>query len=273
MTGEPQVHNEVSGAVHGNVVQAGQVRGDITNTVKNINNVHQNSVAPMALPQLNPWLVHAGVLAVLAAAGMVWVAGTTENQWEFVGIFLALWLVWSASDLWIRKRQARQAARNSAQFALYVSLIPFNAAVGVSLVTHGLYLAAAGSALICLLCSPMTLRRRPVVAVLTGVVACACWYGPQLALLWGDRIDASVLLKIFGAIVLLVVIVLPVHAVLTAPGERAARVLRSWAFCLFVASTATRFLSGDNSGPVIGWAPLLGVIGMLVLAGHVKDKP
>lgn len=269
MSQESQAHNEISGQVPGNAVQAGQIHGDVTASVQYIHSVHQSAVAP---PRLNPWLVYAGVLALLAAVGLAGVASRTTNYRETVALFYALWLLWTAVHLWTRTRQARQAARSSAQFALYVWLIVFGAALGVSWPLLGLYALAAGSALICLLCSPVALRPRRVVAVLTGVVACASWYVPHLVLLWSDGVDVSVPLGILGTLLLLVVIAVPVHAVLTAPGERAVRVLRSWAFCLFIATFISQGFSRYDDPLVLKWLQVLGVIAAVVLSGHVKDK-
>jgi hypothetical protein len=195
------------------------------------------------------------------------------------GVWLGIWQVWSALDLFSARRQPRQRDRNAAQIALWTSFIPVFVALGAPAVWIVLCLLATASSLICLLRGPHSvLRGRRLIAVLVAVVACATWFVPDVVALWSDVVDVPVLWGVAGTLLLLVIIAVPVHAVLTAPAPSAARVLRSWVFCLGTKIAAT-VLAASNAYPVPGRAglfawllPLFGVLAVLLLAAAIRER-
>jgi hypothetical protein len=297
MAQEPETSNEISGQVSGNAWQIGEVRGDLNYTQ------HVHHAPAQEELQLDLWVLLAAVIAVVSGLTMIYVVLVADQPFPLVGpgvvldravaeprgplrwpstaagVWLGIWQVWSALDLFSPRRQPRQRDRNAAQIALWTSFIPVFVALGAPVVWIVLCLLATASALICLLRGPHSvLRGRRLIAVLVAVVACATWFVPDVVALWSDVVDVPVLWGVAGTLLLLVIIAVPVHAVLTAPAPSAARVLRSWVFCLGTKIAAT-VLAASNAYPVPGRAglfawllPLFGVLAVLLLAAAIRER-
>ncbi|MFS8098012.1 hypothetical protein LFM09_12795 [Lentzea alba] len=294
MTNEP-------GEVTGNAMQADEIQGNVVNHVENINNYY---VAPPQPEQrLDPWLVAAGVIALAAGITViitlfgtdeklpppVGVGLMLERRW-FIGsdmresttitaIWFGIWLVWSGVDLVNRHTQARQRERQTAQVALWLSFIPIYVALEAPAVWLVVFALATMSSVMALVQGPQSLQPRWGAAVLAGAIAAVTWYAPELTVLWSERADPTPAVGLVGTWVMLAIIVIPVYAVLTEQARGAARVLRSWAFCL----TAKLVVSGallliyprdaDEGASIVSlWLPACGVIAMLMLAGSVRAK-
>lgn len=300
MTDEPELRNEVSGQVSGSAWQIGHVHGDLNNTV---NNIHHHAAAAEPEPRLDFWLVLAGVIAVLN--GLIMIIASIEGR-DGLPLFgagavldahlfldsarlggpakvaaccLGVWQVWSALDLFSRKKQADQRDRSVAQIAFWMSFVPVYLAVGVHAEWVFFCFVATAVALACAVRRPLKPRPgRWTSAVVTGVIAGVTWFAPEVHALWSDRADASVLPALVGTLLLLVIVAVPVHAVMTVPPANAARTLRAWSFCLALKFGITVLIAqygeGVPGGSVVfaWWLPIIGIGAMLLATSSIRER-
>ncbi|MFS8098010.1 hypothetical protein LFM09_12785 [Lentzea alba] len=290
---KPELLNDLSGTNYGNVVQAGQINGDVYTSVHTTNNhvVQPTSPAPVLGP-LDRWLATAGGLAIglgvlvflvlTGRAGGSWPpllgigasADASFNSGLGAGLWFAFWQVWTGWDLLNRRWQWHGRDRHVAQVALWLSLVPVYVAVGVPAVWVVLFLVAAAIALISLLHGPRQLHPRWFTAAAVVAVASLGWFWPEFGLLWSQD-NTSVVWQVLGTALLLPIVAVPVYAVLTASADHAARVLRGWSFCLAVKIAVTLVIMLD-AVPLVrvpGNTLILvacGVAGMLVIARNVR---
>ncbi|WP_086666356.1 hypothetical protein [Lentzea kentuckyensis] len=302
MTEEPEPRNEISGQVSGNAWQIGHVHGDLNHTVHNTGNAPPQPEEP----ELDIWLVLAGVLAV--ASGIAMIVSTFNNgiatpRLVGVGVVLdvrsysidygaltgpawgaacalGVWQVWTARDLFYRQKQVRRRDRHTAQIALWLSCIPIHLALGTPASWIGFCLVATIAALICLVRRPQVPRPgRRLIAAVVGVIAFVTWFLPEVRGLWSDEADASVLGALAGTLLLLVIVAVPVHAVLTAPAVNAGRTLRSWSVCLLVKLAITWVVvvqwhvhvpAGVNV--FSSFLPTIGVVAMLLASSSILER-
>jgi hypothetical protein len=302
MTEEPEPRNEISGQVSGSAWQIGHVHGDLNHTVHNT----KNAPLQQEEPELDIWLVLAGVLAVASGVAMMVGAfngGTAAPRLVGVGVVLDVraysvdyaalsgptlgaafalgaWQLWTARDLFSRTKQVRRRDRHTAQVALWLSYVPIHLVLGTPAPWILFCLVGAAAALICLLRRPQVPRPdRRLIAAVVGVIAFVTWFLPEARGLWSDEAGASVLGGLAGTLLLLVIIAVPVHAVLTAPAVNAGRTLRSWSVCLLVKLAITWVVvwqwhvhvpAGVNV--FSSFLPTIGVLAMLLASSSIRER-
>ncbi|KJK52855.1 hypothetical protein UK23_02545 [Lentzea aerocolonigenes] len=271
------------------------MHGDLNHTV---NNTEHAPAQPEEL-ELDIWLVLAGVLAVVSGLAMIGSAlanGELTPRLVGVGIvldgdgltgpargaacWLGVWQVWTASDLFSRGKQVRRRDRHPAQIALWLSYVPIFLALGTPAPWIWFCLISAAAALICLLRRPQAPRTgRRVIAAVVGVIAFVTWFLPEVRGLWSSEVDASVLGALAGTLLLLVIIVVPVHAVLTASAVNAGRTLRSWSICLLLKLATTWVVMSQwhvhlpaGSNVFSSFLPTIGVVAMLLASSSIRER-
>lgn len=307
MAQEPETHNEISGQVSGDAWQIDHVHGDVNNIVNNtvnnntVNNFHHQPVPVEEQRRFDFWLVLAGVLAAVNGITMVvasfeliggfplFGAGAVLDERLFLdsallggaakvsAFCLGSWQIWTALDLFVPKRQARQRDRAAAQVALWMSFLPVYVAVGVPAEWYAYSLVGTAVALACVLRGPQVLlRERRRAAVVVGAIACVTWFVAEVHALWSDAVDVSVLWGLAGTLLLLVIVAVPVHAVLTAPAADATRTLRSWSLCLGIKFAVTVVIAqyGVEGGSVVfaWWLPIIGIGAMLLASSSIRER-
>ncbi|MET9629353.1 hypothetical protein ABZX92_18010 [Lentzea sp. NPDC006480] len=295
MTEAPEPRNEVSGQVSGNAWQIGHVHGDLNHTVHNT----KHAPAQPEEAELDIWLVLAGVLAVvsglfliggallygdqpprLVGVGVVLDGGGLTGPARGAACWLGIWQVWTASDLFSRKKQVRRRDRHPAQIALWLSYVPICLALGTPAQWIWCCLISTAAALICLLRRPRAPRPgRRLIAAVVGVIAFVTWFLPEARGLWSNEVDASVLGALAGTPLLLVIIAVPVHAVLTAPAVNAGRTLRSWSICLLLKLAVTWVVMSQwhvqvpaGSTVFSSFLPTIGVVAMLLASSSIRER-
>lgn len=299
MSEEPEPRNEVSGQVSGNAWQIGHVHGDLNHTVN-------NAPPRPEEPELDIWLVLAGVLAVASGIAMIistFNHGIATPRLVGVGVVLdvrsysvdhgaltgpawvaacalGVWQVWTALDLFSRKKQLRRRDRHPAQIALWLSYVPIHLALGAPAPWIWFCLVATTAAVICVVRRPQAPRPgRRLIAAVVGVIAFVTWFLPEVRGLWSDEADASVLGALAGTLLLLVIVAVPVHAVLTAPAVNAGRTLRSWSVCLLLKLAITWVVVmqwhvhlPDGVNVFSSFLPTIGVVAVLLASSSIRER-